>query len=164
MLRRLALTAVILNVSGCARRAPPPPAPEPPRRAEFTPIPEVEAAAVRNPHDHGGTPLCQRCHAQGAAGVTKDPIALCAECHDAARMRHPFRVPAGEHVQGLPLMPGGLVACHTCHDPHDVRARRAGLRMAYSELCLRCHARHAPGDAAGPGIPAGHGAAPKRAH
>jgi predicted CXXCH cytochrome family protein len=139
--------AGLLVALACAPRAvtaPPPPEPAPPRPAEFTPIPAEEAARVRNPHDHRGRPLCQRCHAPGAAGVTKDPIALCAECHDPVIMRHPFRVRAADHARDLPLMPGRIVACHTCHDPHDVKARRAGLRLRYTELCLECHARHAP--------------------
>lgn len=89
-----------------------------------------------------------------------DPIALCAQCHDVARMRHPFRVEAPDHVQGLPLMPGRVVACHTCHDPHDLKARRSGLRMRFAELCLKCHERHAPGSKP-VGLPPGHGAAPR---
>lgn len=144
MIRRLALAATILHLGGCASRiaVPPPPESPPPRPAEFTPIPAEEAAAVRNPHDHGGKPLCQRCHEPGGAGVTKDAIALCAECHDPGRMAHPYRVPAGDHSRGLPLMPGRIVACHTCHDPHAVKARPAGLRKRYTELCLDCHQRH----------------------
>ena len=138
MLRRIALAAVLVAL-GCAGRAP--------QRAPGVATAAVTPAAdctATNPHDQGGKPLCQRCHEPGASGVKQDPIALCAGCHDPARMRHPFRVPVSEQVEGLPLLPGRLIACHTCHDPHDVKARRAGLRMKFAELCLRCHDRHAP--------------------
>jgi predicted CXXCH cytochrome family protein len=139
----LALLALALATPlACARR---PPAPPPPAKAEFTPIPEAEAAAVKNPHDHRGKPLCQRCHEPGAAGVKTDPIALCAGCHDVGPMRHPFRVEAPATATDLPLMPGRMIACHTCHEPHAVKARLGGLRMAYKDLCLRCHVRHVTG-------------------
>jgi predicted CXXCH cytochrome family protein len=57
-------------------------------------------------------------------------------------MKHPFRVVQDPPPARLPLMPGGFVACHTCHDPHDMKASRAGLRVPFSELCVECHARH----------------------
>lgn len=110
---------------------------------EFAPLPEAEAALVKNPHREGGKALCQRCHDRGAPGVKKDAIALCADCHDAARMRHPFRVEAPGRAAGkLPLLPGNLVACHTCHDPHGTSARRSALRMSYRNLCVACHEEH----------------------
>ena len=33
------------------------------------------------------------------------------------------------------------MACHSCHDPHDLKRNRAGLRLGFTELCLRCHAQ-----------------------
>jgi predicted CXXCH cytochrome family protein len=171
MARRTLAVLVALAASGCAHASPaPPPAPAaapaaavPPaapapsaaapsgaRAAEFTPVPDLEAAHAVNPHDHGGKPLCQRCHVAGAVGVKEDPISLCAGCHDPAAMKHPFRMAPAAPPQGLPLMAGGLVACHTCHDPHDVKARPSGLRLEYSELCLRCHVRHGTKPGAAP--------------
>jgi len=158
--RALLLAAALAAGAGCAAR---PPAPPPRPKVEFTPIPEAEAAAVKNPHDHQGKPLCQRCHEPGAPGVKKDPISLCSDCHDVGLMRHPFRVEAPPFATGLPLMPGRLVACHTCHEPHDVKARPGGLRVAYRDLCVTCHAKHGrrPGSPAHPaseGAPGGvHG-------
>jgi predicted CXXCH cytochrome family protein len=95
-----------------------------------------------NPHGPGPEADCLRCHGPGEQVVVGDPIALCAQCHDASRMRHPFRVVQEPPPEGLPLMAGGFVACHTCHDPHDPAARPHGLRLAFRELCLRCHQRH----------------------
>jgi predicted CXXCH cytochrome family protein len=110
-------------------------------KVEFTPIPAAEAAAVKNPHDHGGKPLCQRCHDPGEAGPRVDPIELCSDCHDITRMRHPFGSEYLREHGTLPLYRGEIV-CHTCHDPHDVKKHRHGLRDEYSPLCLNCHKRH----------------------
>jgi predicted CXXCH cytochrome family protein len=149
---RLLLAAVLTLAAalGCAHRAPsaaPAPPPAPARKVEFTPVPALVIAHAANPHDFEGKPLCQRCHVPGEEGPQVDPISLCTQCHDAAPMKHPFRVTQPGGARGLPLMPGDVVACHTCHDPHDVKARRSGLRLAYSELCLRCHVRHGDGPA-----------------
>jgi predicted CXXCH cytochrome family protein len=113
-----------------------------PRKAEFTPIPLLDAAHVANPHDHEGKPLCQRCHLPGQAGVTGDPIELCTQCHNPAFMKHPHGIAAQVVPEKLPLEAGLRIVCHTCHDPHDVKARRAGLRLEYGALCLQCHTRH----------------------
>jgi predicted CXXCH cytochrome family protein len=110
-------------------------------RVEFAPIPDVDAAHVANPHDFRGKALCQRCHVRGEDRLSVDPVSLCGQCHDAARMKHPYDVVQPVPPAGLPLAEGRIV-CHTCHDPHDVKKRRAGLRLAYVELCLRCHERH----------------------
>jgi predicted CXXCH cytochrome family protein len=111
-------------------------------RVEFTPIPDVDAAHVANPHDHQGKPLCQRCHVRGEERLSVNPVSLCAQCHDKARMKHPYDVAQPVAPADLPLEAGSRIVCHTCHDPHDVKARRSGLRLAYGELCLRCHRRH----------------------
>jgi predicted CXXCH cytochrome family protein len=126
-----------LSAAGCARLlAPPRP------RVEFTPYPEAEVVAVRDPHAYRGRPLCQRCHRGGDGALTSGAIALCVSCHAFGHANHPVdvvqRTPAGD----LPLLEGGVVACHTCHDPHDLKRQRAGLRLGFSELCLRCHPRH----------------------
>ncbi|BDG06849.1 cytochrome c3 family protein [Anaeromyxobacter oryzae] len=129
-----------------------------PASAAPVPAPSVPGRARGpNPHDRadGAKADCQACHERpGQAAVRGDPIALCAGCHDPAYMKHPFRVMVkGADPAGLPLMTGGFVACHTCHDPHAITKRKAGLRLEYTELCLRCHARHAPTHAKPPGHP-----------
>jgi len=111
-------------------------------RVEFTPVPDMEAVHASNPHDHRGKPLCQRCHLAGEAGVSGDPVELCTQCHDPSRMKHPVGVTRATAPAGLPLGEDARVVCHTCHDPHDVKQRRSGLRLDYVELCLRCHERH----------------------
>jgi predicted CXXCH cytochrome family protein len=153
---RLPLAATLAAALGGVGLAAPTSAAPAPERASadpagvpsFTPIQNPDPARLAHPHGAGDKALCQVCHEPGVAGVKKDPIALCVDCHDPARMRHAFRVEAPQAVGKLPLMDGNVVACHTCHDPHDPKARRAGLRAPFSELCLVCHARHAPG---GPG-------------
>ncbi len=154
------LAAVVLAAAAAAARGEAPPAagtatsgsparqPVEPRKAEFTPIPLLDAAHVANPHDHEGKPLCQRCHLPGQAGVTGDPIALCTQCHDPAFMKHPYGIAAQVVPEKLPLEAGLRIVCHTCHDPHDVKARRSGLRVDYGALCLQCHSRHAQRPAA----------------
>ncbi len=138
-----------LSLAACARRAPEPQAPRADKVARFDPIPESQALHGANPHDHGGKPLCQRCHRPGEAGIVDEPIALCARCHDPARMKHPFGVPPSTAPGDLPLADGRIV-CHTCHDPHDVKARRSGLRLDYGALCARCHVAHGAKPAAAP--------------
>ena len=116
-----------------------------------------DAAHATNPHDYHGTPLCQRCHLPGHTDVNGDPVALCAQCHDPARMKHPFGVPARAIPKALPLTAEGQIVCHTCHDPHDVKKRRGGLRLDYRELCAQCHEGHghrSPAAQAAPAAPA----------
>jgi predicted CXXCH cytochrome family protein len=107
---------------------------------EFQPIPADEAARVKNPHDYDGGTLCQRCHTLGETRPIADPIALCAQCHEPRFMKHPFGVPQPTGAEGLPLMAGRKVACHTCHDPHAVKSHPHGLRSEYVPLCRKCHA------------------------
>ncbi len=110
----------------------------------FVTHPEEEVAAVANPHDYRGRPLCQRCHPDRSSRVP-DPVGLCLRCHQREHGIHPqghrLGVPIAARPEALPLWQGGM-ACHTCHDPHDVRAHRAGLRMSSTPLCLQCHRQH----------------------
>lgn len=117
----------------------------------FAPMSPLQAAHFANPHDAGGKPLCQRCHVPGRRGTAVDPIALCSQCHDASRMKHPVGMAQAKAPEGLPLGDGGLVVCHTCHDPHDVKRNASGLRLPYAALCARCHVRH--GARSGPAAP-----------
>ena len=65
-----------------------------PRRpkVEFTPYPESQVAAVRNPHDYLGKPLCQRCHRPGDGRLTSGAISLCVSCHAFGHGNHPVDV------------------------------------------------------------------------
>lgn len=156
--RPLLAAAALAGAAGClhagAPKAPAAPPPPPKPIVQFTPVENPDPARLAHPHGAGDKAFCQACHQPGVAGVKKDPIALCADCHDPARMKHAFRVEAPAHAAGkVPLLEGNLIACHTCHDPHDVKARRGGLRASFKELCLACHTTHA--DDVGK-VPAGH--------
>jgi len=109
------------------------------------PIPESEAATVRNPHDVDGRPLCQRCHKPGRGGLLSPPISLCVSCHAFGHHNHPVDVVQAVKPEGVPLLEGGRVACHSCHDPHDLRRNRGGLRYPFSDLCVRCHVKYGKG-------------------
>jgi predicted CXXCH cytochrome family protein len=63
-------------------------------------------------------------------------------CHAFGHANHPVDVVQKTPARDLPLLAGGKVACHTCHDPHDLTRNRAGLRFAFTDLCLRCHPGH----------------------
>lgn len=136
------LLAILGLVAGCSH-APAAGAPVPVHaKVQFERIPDMEAAHVANPHEYKTGSLCQRCHVAGEDRLSVDPVALCSQCHDAARMKHPYRVPQPTGAEGLPLMEGRMIACHTCHDPHDVKKIPHGLRAEYVTLCLKCHVRH----------------------
>ena len=125
----LAFTAVA--AVSCAGRA----------GTRFEPYAEAEVATVRNVHNYRGKPLCQACHVQNG-DLKVDPVALCSSCHRFDMHNHPVNVVQKTRAEGVPLWEG-KVACHSCHDPHDVTKNRKGLRVASAdELCLRCHVRH----------------------
>lgn len=84
-------------------------------------------STLRDPADGS----CAACHTgqpeEGAAvadsSLRADPDQLCALCHDGpphlgaeSHMGAKSKGPAPEH--GLPLGPGGSVACWTCHEVH----------------------------------------------
>ncbi|HEX9051012.1 MAG TPA: cytochrome c3 family protein [Anaeromyxobacter sp.] len=112
--------------------------PSAPARGAFEIYPADQVAAARNPHDHGGKPLCQRCHAPDLK-LTNAPNALCRECHRFSHGNHPVDVVQKTPAPGLPLIAGGKVACHTCHDPHQ---RKVVLRRSFDALCRACHKGH----------------------
>lgn len=128
-----------LVATACAHGGPSAP---PRKRVEFVPLPDMETVFVANPHDLNGTPFCQRCHTPGEERPAVDPISLCSQCHDVTAMKHPWRVEQPGGAGPLPLMEGKDIACHTCHDPHDVKKFPHGLRAEYTALCLNCHRRH----------------------
>jgi len=88
---------------------------------------------------------CSYCHitSDKTAGMLRKASlsALCAECH-------PDRMGPNEHrvdiapsmkVVELPLSKDGKITCATCHDPHEQSGHPLLLRVAPSELCLKCH-------------------------
>ncbi len=137
---RLALTvvaaALVLACAPAARVVAPEPAPA--KGPLFALRPAAEVAAVADPHDHGGQPLCQRCHLPEGPLVAPQ-AALCGSCHRFGHGNHPVDVVQKRPAPGLPLLAGGQVACHTCHDPHQ---KGSVLRKPFDELCVTCHARH----------------------
>jgi predicted CXXCH cytochrome family protein len=136
--------AALVLIAGCSHLSNAVTGQEQRAKVQFERIPDMEAAHVANPHDYKGAALCQRCHVSGEERLSVDPIALCSQCHDPKRMKHPYRVAQPTGAEGLPLMPGRLIACHTCHDPHDVKKFRGGLRAEYVSVCTRCHTAHRP--------------------
>ncbi len=111
-------------------------------RRGWVSYPTAEVVNVRNVHDYKGKPLCQACHLERDARIKADPVVLCQRCHTFGHGNHPVRVAAKKAVSDLPLWAKDQVVCHTCHDPHDVRRRKGGLRLAFNELCDRCHPGH----------------------
>lgn len=105
--------------------------------------PKAEAAQVKDPHSYRGQPLCQACHLGERPALLAGPVGTCQHCHPA---RHTPGHEAGTplpaaRVGGLPLVEGRLV-CHTCHDAHDVKRHRFGLRLPLTQLCRSCHPKH----------------------
>ncbi|MFL5299609.1 MAG: cytochrome c3 family protein [Anaeromyxobacteraceae bacterium] len=138
MAARCVLLLLLAACAGSPRRGPEP-----------VSYPAAEVAAVKDVHAYRGRPLCQGCHAEGSASgaagaLQAAPNALCARCHTFVHGTHPVDVEQKEGAEGLPLA-GRRVVCHTCHDPHAVKPK-AALRLAYNDLCTRCHLRqhHVP--------------------
>lgn len=145
MTHRVLLAATALAAAAaCALRPAPAAAPARPERlpeAEISAAKAIEAAHVTNPHGHEGKPYCVRCHAGGKTAVA-DPVGLCAQCHAPSLMKHPYGVTPRTVPAALPLGPEQKIVCHTCHDPHDVKKHRKGLRLEYMPLCAQCHVKH----------------------
>ncbi len=112
------------------------------RHRSWVEYPPAEVAKVRNVHDYNGKPVCQACHLERDFHIKADPVVLCSRCHTFGHKNHPVNVIAKKPVTDLPLWANNQVVCHTCHDPHDVKRNKAGLRMAFTPLCTRCHAGH----------------------
>lgn len=140
-LAALAAACAVALAAGCARRVVEPgrvlDAAAPPRSA-FETYPAAEVAAVKSPHHYKGKALCQRCHAPDLS-LTNGPNALCRECHRFGHGNHPVEVVQKAPAGDLPLLAGGKLACHTCHDPHQ---QKVVLRKSFDTLCQECHRRH----------------------
>lgn len=136
----LALALAVALVAACsapklARR--PGPAP----KAAWVVYPEAEVKDVKDAHAYKGAALCQRCHASPDGKLrTKEPE-LCFECHADAKMTHVGKIQKPPPAT-LPYEEGGRIICHTCHEPHDVKANRHGFRGEFTSVCLECHVRH----------------------
>lgn len=135
-----AVLAAAVVAAGCApgARTGSPAGDAAPPKALFEPYPVAEIVGVKDPHDFRGKPLCQRCHLQDGK-LTADPNELCAGCHSFNHGNHPVNVIERKPVKDLPLLAGGKVVCHTCHDPHQ---KQRVLRKPFNELCTTCHRRH----------------------
>lgn len=134
---RALLAAALLLAAACASR-PRTDAQQVPGKPLFVPYPAAEVAGLQSPHDYQGKPLCQRCHVPDGK-LTADASALCKECHRLGHGNHPVDVVQRAPAAGLPLLAGGRVACHTCHDPHR---NKSPIRKPFNDLCTSCHTRH----------------------
>ncbi len=140
MLSRIALAGLVLFALVSCTHGPTgrvPDAAAPPKAA-FEVYPAAQVAGVKDPHDYQGKALCQRCH-QPDLKLTNEPNALCRECHRFGHGNHPVDVVQKKPASDLPLLTGGKVACHTCHDPHR---KKVVLRKRFDDLCRSCHKGH----------------------
>lgn len=138
LLRAVLGSAVLAAVAACGHRAPEAGRAAAPPKAAFEVYPLEQIAAVKDPHDFEGKALCQRCHLPDLK-LTSAPNALCVECHRFGHGNHPVNVVQKKPVKDLPLLAGGGLACHTCHDPHQ---KKSVLRKPFDALCTSCHAGH----------------------
>ena len=139
LLLGLGVTACVTATSRPAPVLRPAPPPAPP--AGFVRYPEVEAAHVTNPHLYRGKPLCQACHVMDSERLLEGHG--CEGCHKTPHSKgHDVGTPLVRKAPvALPLV-DGKVACHTCHDPHDIKRERFGLRKELNALCRDCHRGH----------------------
>lgn len=109
-----------------------------PPRSAFELYPAADVAGLKSPHLYKGKPLCQRCHAPDLK-LVDGSNALCRACHRFGHGNHPVDVDQKTDAGGLPLLAGGKLACHTCHDPHRAKVP---LRKPFNDLCVACHKGH----------------------
>jgi predicted CXXCH cytochrome family protein len=139
MTLRSALAAALVTAAACAPGARTgAPTDAAPPKVLFEPYPVSEIVGVKDPHDYKGKALCQRCHFQDGK-LTDGPNELCTGCHTFQHGNHPVNVVEKKPVKDLPLLAGGKVVCHTCHDPHQ---KQSVLRKPFNDLCVTCHRRH----------------------
>ncbi len=120
--------------------------------------PSASPASSPGGNPHRGIP-CGDCHgtlpAKGKtspgdvlAGLKKEPVALCRECHSEAEASHHPVVRKTNRIlpEGLPLSASGEVICSTCHDIHQaepanhlLRGFDTGRYSVRMDLCLDCH-------------------------
>lgn len=144
ILVRTVLLALALSPLGCgpshgAPAAPAHAAATAPKAALFEPVPASQLPNHYNPHDREGKIVCQACHGV-EGGLLAAADETCRRCHKS-RDGHPVGVVQAAAPAGLPLLAGGILTCHTCHDPHS-GMKSDGLRLDHDVLCLRCHKQH----------------------
>lgn len=144
MLHRLAAAALLLASCATTHPGPAPKAPRPrlapPPDPRFVFYPPDVLPALKSIHAFQGKPVCQACHVGATPQLIEGLDRTCARCHS---YEHDDAHKAGnvmdpKRVGNLPI-PGGRLACHTCHDPHDVKRFPYGLLMKHQALCLTCH-------------------------
>ncbi len=139
MVARVALVAALaVALASCARRDGRVPDSLAPPKSAFEVYPVEQIAGVKDPHDYNGKALCQRCHFPDLK-LTGEPSEICTACHKFSHGNHPVNVTQKTAVKDLPLLAGGKVACHTCHDPHR---KKSVLRKPFNDLCTSCHKAH----------------------
>lgn len=134
------LSAAALLLASCATGGIPR-RPGPPPKAAWVTYAESELIGVNDAHAYRGAPLCQRCHSSPKGKLRVQEPDLCYECHAAAKMTHVGMVQVPPPAT-LPYEAGGRIICHTCHDPHDVKAHPYGFRAEYGKVCAECHKGH----------------------
>lgn len=133
-----ALTAVLAACAGAPKEPGRVSDAAAPPRSAFEVYPAAEVASLKSPHLYKGRPLCQGCHGPDLKLVS-EPGALCTGCHRLGHGNHPVDVVQKASSGSLPLLAGGKVACHTCHDPHQAKSP---LREPFDALCVSCHRGH----------------------
>ncbi|HET9553570.1 MAG TPA: cytochrome c3 family protein [Anaeromyxobacteraceae bacterium] len=140
----VASLSAALGIAACSHAGAPstaaPAAPRPEPKVVFQPYPLSEVGNLKTAHEYQGKPLCQACHMNGGF-LRADANGTCTRCHAFGHNNHPVDV-VQKTKTDLPLLAGGKLACHTCHDPHAVKKGAPGLRKTFNELCTACHKAH----------------------
>ncbi|MBI4815235.1 MAG: hypothetical protein HY791_03185 [Deltaproteobacteria bacterium] len=112
------------------------------RSSRFVTYSPAELEQVTDVHSFRGQPVCQACHQGRSPSLSYELIETCARCHafDTHDSHAVGVVQRDPQPKVLPLGPGGVVGCHSCHDPHADMKSGAGLRSTTAELCTDCHA------------------------
>lgn len=127
-----------------------------PHRAGAQDLPSKAERVRENPHINVE---CGQCHKvlpekgkthwkDVLAGLTKDPVEICRECHLATEVNHhPIQKKTDRKLpEELPLSASGEVVCSTCHNVH-LKTSRIALLRGYDtgrynvrmDMCLDCH-------------------------
>lgn len=91
----------------------------------------------------GNATLCMGCHDGQLAGGASLP----ASANITTGNNHPVNVqlPSGSAWRdpsgSLPVSPGEMVVCGSCHDPHGSNGKMLWISNAGSALCTACHVK-----------------------
>lgn len=111
------------------------------------------AASGERTNPHGQAQGCASCHVSAEGGPTRPEAETCLACHPEGDPHPSDIVPEKVHVpEGWPL-PGGKLACATCHaEPacapdraKDAPYLRGGNVTRTLEFCQRCHGSQGTG-------------------